>query len=112
MAKPFLLCIGHRGAMGHEPENTLLSFQKAIKLGAPCLELDVYWVDDEIVVIHDDRLERTTNGVGLVADQTLAYLRSLDAGKGQQIPTLAEVCQAVHPGTCLNIELKIGRAYV
>ena len=106
MSRPYLLCIGHRGAMGHAPENTLISVRKALELGARCLEVDVYYVDGELVVYHDDRLERTTNGVGYVEQQTFAYLRSLDAGGGQKIPTLAEVCQAVGPRAGLNIELK------
>jgi glycerophosphoryl diester phosphodiesterase len=63
-----LLCIGHRGAMGHAPENTLLSIHKALKLGVPCMELDVYSVDGHLVVFHDSRLERTTNGTGYLLD--------------------------------------------
>ena len=51
-----LLCIGHRGAMGHAPENTLASFQKALELGTPCVELDVYYVDGKLMVFHDNRL--------------------------------------------------------
>lgn len=103
---PALLCIGHRGAMGHEPENTLRSFRKALELGAPCIELDVYWVDDHLIVIHDDRLERTTNGTGLVTEQSFDYLRSLDAGKGELLPTLAEVCALIEGKASVNIELK------
>ncbi len=106
MAKPFLLCIGHRGAMGHEPENTLRSLRKALALGAKCVEIDVYHVDGRLVVIHDDRLERTTNGAGFVMDQSFAYLRSLDAGLGERIPTLEEVCGLVDGKAGLNIELK------
>jgi glycerophosphoryl diester phosphodiesterase len=105
MGKPFL-CIGHRGAMGHEPENTLRSIRKALELGAPCVEIDVYWVDGHLMVIHDDRLERTTNGSGLVMEQTFDHLRSLDAGKGERIPTLEEVCNLVEGKAGLNIELK------
>lgn len=106
MEKPFLLCIGHRGAMGYEPENTLRSIGRALELGAPCIEIDVYWVDGHLVVIHDERLERTTNGSGLVMDQTFEYLRSLDAGEGERIPTLEEVCETIGPHIGLNIELK------
>lgn len=106
MEKPHLLCIGHRGAMGHEPENTLRSIRKALELGAPCVEIDVYWVDGHLMVIHDDRLDRTTNGCGLVMEQSFEYLRSLDAGKGERIPTLEEVCELVKGRAGINIELK------
>ena len=63
-------------------------------------------VDGHLVVFHDDRLERTTNGSGYLCDQTFDGLRTLDAGKGQFIPTLEEVCQAVRDKASLNIELK------
>jgi len=106
MQKPHLLCIGHRGAMGHEPENTLSSIRKALALGAPCMEVDVYNVDGHLVVFHDDRLERMTNGVGYVSEQSFEYLRSLDVGDGQQIPTLEEVCEVIDARACVNIELK------
>jgi glycerophosphoryl diester phosphodiesterase len=106
MQKPFLLCIGHRGAMGHEPENTLSSIRKALVLGTPCVEVDVYRVDGRLVVFHDDRLERTTNGAGYLCEQSFEYLRSLDAGGGQGIPTLEEVCEVIDSKACLNIELK------
>lgn len=106
MKKPFLLCIGHRGAMGHAPENTLRSVRKALELGVLCVELDVYYVDGHIVVFHDDRLERTTNGTGYLCDKTFEYLRSLDAGEGEKVPTLEEVCEVIDSQVCLNIELK------
>ena len=102
----FLLCIGHRGAMGHAPENTLASMQKALELGTPCIEVDVYWVDGELIVFHDNRLERTTNGAGYLSEQSFAYLRTLDAGGGQRIPTLKEVCEVIGHQACINIELK------
>ena len=104
--KPSLLCIAHRGAMGHEPENTMASVRKALSLGALCVEIDAYYVDDHLVVFHDDRLERTTNGCGYLYEQSFDYLRTLDAGDGQQIPTLEEVCKLINSQTCLNIELK------
>jgi len=106
MKKQNLLCIGHRGAMGHAPENTLGSIRKALELGAPCIEVDVHKVDGHLMVFHDDRLERTTNGVGYLHEQSFKYLRSLDAGKGQCIPTLEEVCETIDANACLNIELK------
>jgi glycerophosphoryl diester phosphodiesterase len=100
------ICFGHRGACGYEPENTLSSFEKAIALGCPWIELDVYFVAGELLVIHDDSLERTTNGKGDVMDSGLYYLRGLDAGKGQQIPTLQEVAELVDGRCGINIELK------
>lgn len=102
---PFV-CIGHRGACGYEPENTLSSFERAISMGCPWIELDVYQVEGQLIVIHDDTLHRTTNGQGEVVNQSLTYLRSLDAGKGQQIPTLTEVISQVDHRAGINIELK------
>jgi glycerophosphoryl diester phosphodiesterase len=104
--KSNLLCFGHRGAMGHAPENTLLSVERALALGADWVEVDVHWVDDRLVVFHDDRLERTTDGVGYLGEQSFEYLRSLDAGAGQRIPTLEEVFDTVAGRIGINIELK------
>jgi glycerophosphoryl diester phosphodiesterase len=101
-----LLCIGHRGAMGHAPENTLLSIHKALELGAPCMEMDVYSVDGRLVVFHDSRLERTTNGMGYLLDQNFNDLRKLDAGNGEKIPTLKEAFEAINLKAGVNIELK------
>ena len=106
MQKPYLLCIAHRGAMGHEPENTLAAVRKAFSLGASCVEIDVYYIDGQLLVFHDDRLERTTNGSGYVTDQSFEYLRTLDAGNGEKIPTLEDVCDLINANVCLNIELK------
>ena len=101
-----MLCLGHRGARGHAPENTLASVRKAIELGADWIEIDVYYVDGELVVFHDDRLERTTNGQGLLMLQSFDYLRSLDAGEGEQIPTLGEVFEVAADKVGINVELK------
>lgn len=88
--QPFIF--GHRGAMAYEPENTLRSFKKAIDLGVDGIELDVKRCKSgEIVVIHDEKVDRTTNGIGYVRDLTLSQLKKLDAGKSQTIPTLEEV---------------------
>jgi glycerophosphoryl diester phosphodiesterase len=103
---PAIKCIGHRGAMGYAPENTLASFQLALEMGAHCIELDVYAVDGELVVFHDDTLERTTNGTGTVMGQTFTALRQLDAGSGERIPTLDEVIRLVDKQAGINIELK------
>src|ERR1700716_2888493 len=91
--------IGHRGAMGYCPENTFASFERALELGADWIELDVHLTrDGELAVIHDELVDRTTDGHGLVKDHTLAELKQLDAGAwfgpefaGQRIPTLDEV---------------------
>jgi glycerophosphoryl diester phosphodiesterase len=92
--------------MGHAHENTLASFRKALELGAPCVELDVRHVDGHLLVFHDDRLERTTNGSGYLSERDFGYLRSLDAGGGERIPTLEEVFDAVGARAGVNIELK------
>ena len=101
-----VICIGHRGACGHEPENTLRSVRRALELGAHGIEIDVYFVDGEVVVIHDARLDRTTNGRGYLARKSFAFLRTLDAGKGERIPTLREVFATVNRRAFINIELK------
>jgi glycerophosphoryl diester phosphodiesterase len=110
--RPFI--IGHRGAMGHAPENTLASFARALEMGVDAIELDVQLSQDgEVVVIHDDQLERTTNGRGLVRDHSLASLKSLDAGssfgadfEGESIPTLAEVFELIADRTPVIVEIK------
>ena len=99
-------CIGHRGASGHAPENTLKAFQLAIDMGCTWVELDVYAVEGELVVIHDDDVDRTTNGSGAVMAMTFAELRALDAGEGEQIPTLREVMSLCEGKVGINIELK------
>lgn len=101
-----MICFGHRGASGYEPENTLRSFKRAIEFGCDWIELDVYLADEHIVVIHDEDLSRTTNGRGRVSTSSFKYLRSLDAGKGEQIPTLEEVVTLVEHQCGINIELK------
>ena len=100
------IVFGHRGAAGHEPENTLLSIRKALSLGAQWIEVDVFSVQDKLVVIHDERLERTTNGKDYVEKCSLEYLRSLNAGKGEKIPFLSEVIDLVDRKASINIELK------
>lgn len=93
--------------MGHEPENTIRSFKKALALHVDAIELDVYVCKTgELVVIHDDKVDRTTNGVGYTEDKTFAELRQLDAGKGELIPTLEEVLDVVDKSVIVNIELK------
>ncbi|MFP4039039.1 MAG: glycerophosphodiester phosphodiesterase [Desulfosudaceae bacterium] len=101
-----LICLAHRGASGHAPENTLAAFRKAVELGADWIELDVYAVAGELVVIHDKRLERTTNGTGPLSRLSLDRLRTLDAGQGEKIPFLSEVLDAMDRRININIELK------
>jgi glycerophosphoryl diester phosphodiesterase len=96
----------HRGSSGDEPENTLLSVHKALSHGAKWIEIDIYAVGNVPVVIHDKRLERTTNGSGYVTRSSLEYLRSLDAGKGEKIPFLREVFDMVGQRAGINVELK------
>jgi glycerophosphoryl diester phosphodiesterase len=99
--------IGHRGACGYAAENTLASFAKALELDVDMVELDVYCcASDELVVIHDATLKRTTNGDGDVEQWTISQLKELDAGNGQKIPTLAEVCDYINRRVIINIELK------
>ena len=84
----------HRGASAQYPENTLLAFRKAIEQGVDALEIDIHrTVDDELVVIHDSTLERTTNGHGNIRGHSLQEIRKLDAGQGEQVPFLTEVIQ-------------------
>jgi glycerophosphoryl diester phosphodiesterase len=105
--------VGHRGAMGHSPENTMASFERALELGADWIELDVHLSrDGALIVIHDETLERTTNGRGLVRDHTLAELRALDAGQGERIPTLDEVLRwARQRNIMVDIEIKNAPIY-
>lgn len=101
------LVIGHRGAKGHVPENTLISFQKAIDLGADGIELDVHKTsDDQIVVIHDDTVNRTTNRDGIVSQMDLAQLKALRIEGEHQIPLLSEVFDLIDKRIFINVELK------
>ena len=107
--------VAHRGSSSAAPENTLAAFRRALADGADAVELDVrLTADDELVVIHDARLGRTTSGRGRVAALTLAELRRLDAGswfngRHQSIPTLEEVLDAVPTSVGVNVELKAER---
>ncbi|HEV2234750.1 MAG TPA: glycerophosphodiester phosphodiesterase family protein [Terriglobia bacterium] len=118
-----VLNIGHRGAAGEAPENTLAAFDLALRQGADGIEFDVHLSSDGVpVVLHDARLERTSSGTGPVSTMPLAVLRRLDAGSwfnrryparanqryaGLKIPTLAEVLQWVARRNCLAfLEIK------
>ncbi len=116
----FLDVHGHRGAAGLAPENTLAAFRKAIELGVDALEMALHVTrDGELVVIHDETLDRTTDGRGSIADLTLGEIRRWDAGgkfapafRGERIPTLREVIELVRASgktrIRLDLEIKFG----
>ena len=84
--------IAHRGGPVHEPENTLTAFRNAIHVGADWIEMDVRRTQDGVlVVMHDETVDRTTDGAGRVESLTLGQIRALDAGDGEQVPTFDEV---------------------
>ncbi len=111
------LRFAHRGASARAPENTLAAFEEAIRLGVDAIELDVHLSADGVpVVIHDDTVDRTTDGRGAVAALPLAALRRLDAGswfgarfRGERIPTLEEALDCARRRCGLNIEIKEAR---
>lgn len=101
------LIVGHRGASGYEPENTLRSFERAIAMGAQMVELDVHLAKSgEIVVIHDDTIDRTTDGKGNVHDLSWKQLQKYHVNKNERIPLLAEVFDLVNQRATIIIELK------
>ena len=98
---------GHRGVKGLVPENTLAGFRKAVEIGCHGVELDVRLTSDgQLAVIHDATLDRTTNGKGAVIDCTMAELKTLIAGDGQTIPTLAEVFELLKTSP-INIQIEL-----
>ncbi|XID93505.1 glycerophosphodiester phosphodiesterase [Paenibacillaceae bacterium WGS1546] len=113
-AFPKPLIIGHRGARGHAPENTMASFWLAHEYGAHAIELDTTLSGDgELVVIHDDTIDRTTDGKGAVGEMTVNELKQFDAGRwyhprfeGERIPTLEEVLAQLPENFIINIEIK------
>ncbi|TDW17617.1 glycerophosphodiester phosphodiesterase [Kribbella kalugense] len=91
-----MIITGHRGALGSEPENTLRSFRRAVADGCDEIELDLrVSADGELVIMHDATVDRTTSGSGEVDGLTLAELRALDAGLGEQVPTWAEAVAGI-----------------
>jgi glycerophosphoryl diester phosphodiesterase len=115
-----MLVIAHRGASGHAPENTLAAFKRAIALGATFIETDLQLSRDaRFVAIHDDTVNRTTNGQGKVHDLSLADLRKLDAGSwfgseftGERIPTLEEILEfSKKHDVVFYLELKPGGSW-
>lgn len=112
--KKNVIIIGHRGAAGLAPENTLASFKKAMEFKVDLMELDVHVSkDDSLIVMHDYDVERTTSGEGDIEDLTYSYIKTLDAGsefkpefKGEKVPTLDEVLKLSGGKTKVLIELK------
>jgi glycerophosphoryl diester phosphodiesterase len=110
--KPMI--IGHRGAMGEAPENTLASFQMALLQEAQGIELDVHLTKNgDIAVCHDATIDRTTDGSGFICEMTTSEMKSFDAGswfsnsfQGQQIPLLGEVFDLVPDSIMINVEIK------
>ena len=102
-----MLRIGHRSARAYVPENTLKSFKKALEIGVDAIELDVRKTkDNQLVVIHDADIKRTTNGEGLVSAFTLMEIQGFDAGSGEKIPTLEEVLDFLDKKAKVFVELK------
>jgi glycerophosphoryl diester phosphodiesterase len=103
-----VLKIGHRGAAGHAPENTLAAVRKGIAFGVDFVEIDIRrTADGRLVVLHDATVNRTTDGKGRIERLCLQDLEKLDAGDGEHIPTLAEVLKVATGKTGLMVELKI-----
>ncbi|MFD3158310.1 glycerophosphodiester phosphodiesterase [Haloimpatiens sp. FM7330] len=107
----------HRGASGYAPENTLAAFKKAIEMKADGIELDVHLSKDGyLIVMHDEKVDRTTNGKGMIKSFTLEELKKLDAGSwyskefnNERIPTLEEVLKLIKPTSLfINLEIKAG----
>ena len=102
------LRIGHRGAAGHAPENTLAALELAIKYGVDMVEFDVRrTADGALVVLHDDSVDRTTSGEGRIEDLSLSGLGELDAGGGERIPLLEEALACLSGRAGAMIELKV-----
>jgi glycerophosphoryl diester phosphodiesterase len=103
-----VLRIGHRGAAGHAPENTLTAIQKGIALGVDFVEIDVRRTADGVLVaLHDETVNRTTNGEGRVDRLLLQNVKTFNAGNGEHIPTLEEVLKLASGGAGLMLELKV-----
>ncbi|MCB0844916.1 MAG: glycerophosphodiester phosphodiesterase [Bacteroidetes bacterium] len=114
--RDFPLVIAHRGASGIAPENTLASIQKALEMKVDMVEIDVHLSqDEEVIVIHDATLDRTTNGTGAVKDKLLSEIKTLDAGSwkdpqfvNEPVPTLSDVMEKINGQAVVLIEIKQG----
>lgn len=101
----------HRGASGTEPENTLRAFERAIELGVDWVECDVRLTrDGYLVLMHDESVDRTTNGTGKVSEMSLKELRALDAGKGEPVPVITELLELCKDRVFIFTELKLKEA--
>ena len=110
------LIIAHRGACGYAPENTMEAFRMALEMGADGIELDIHLTSDgQVVVCHDEKIDRTSNGQGEITSYTLDELRSMDFGyhfygkerRGIKLPTLDEVYELIAPTNMIvNVEIK------
>lgn len=111
-----VIAVGHRGTMKFAPENTLAAFDKAIEMGARAIEMDVRMTaDGHFVIMHDARVDRTTDGRGLVSTMTLAEIAALDAGSwfgagfaGERVPTLREALRHIKGRAGVDIDFKAG----
>jgi glycerophosphoryl diester phosphodiesterase len=102
------LRIGHRGAAGHAPENTLLSVETALSFGVDVVEIDVHRsLDGHLIVMHDERVDRTTNGSGYIRDMTLEQIQLLETTLHQRVPALTDVLNAVTGRASLMIDIKV-----
>jgi glycerophosphoryl diester phosphodiesterase len=107
------IILAHRGSSAYAPENTLAAFELAVQQGAQAIELDAKLsADGHVIVIHDQSVDRTTDGAGKVAEMTLSAMREMDAGssfsekfRGERIPNLDEVFEAVGKRILINVEL-------
>jgi len=99
--------VGHRGAPMEAPENTLLSFKRAMDIGVDWIEFDLRKSNDGVlVVIHDETVDRTTDGHGKVGEMTFGELQKLDAGNGQKIPSLQQVIGLARGKVGMDMEIK------
>lgn len=89
-----------------EPENTLRSFSRAVNEGVDAIEFDVQLIDGMVMVLHDETVDRTSNGSGLASSFSYNEIRRLDFGQGERIPTLEEALDCIPPQVLVNIELK------
>jgi glycerophosphoryl diester phosphodiesterase len=104
---PSPLVTSHAACKGHAPENTLAGIRAALKLGADAIEIDLHCTNDgAVVLIHDETVDRTTDGEGAIADLSLRQARTLDAGDGESIPTLQEVLREVNGRALMVLEVK------
>ena len=117
--RPGPYVIGHRGAAGYAPENTMVSFERGMALRADAIELDIHPTSDgQLVVIHDPTLERTTNGHGFVSTHSLAEIQALDAGswfdpsfREARVPTFREVLEWARGRIKVVVEIKQGQIF-